>query len=55
MTSPATITRCNVIYVSQSDITKVDLVKRLLPVFNNSETQDKIVEALCKFTINEIQ
>ena len=29
MTSPATITRCNVIYVSQNDISKALFVKKL--------------------------
>jgi dynein heavy chain 1 len=34
MTSPATITRCNVIYVSEQDVSKHSLLRGLLPLFN---------------------
>ena len=55
MTSPATITRCNVIYVSQNDISKAELIKKLLPIFTNPDTHDKMTDALGRFSITDIQ
>lgn len=55
MTSPATITRCNVIYVSHNDINKADLIKKLLPIFTNPEVNDKMADALGRFNITDIQ
>lgn len=55
MTSPATITRCNVIYVSHNDISKAELIKKLLPIFTNSEAYDKMTDALGRFSITDIQ
>lgn len=55
MTSPATITRCNVIYVSQNDISKAELIKKLLPVFTIPETHEKMTDALSRFSITDIQ
>jgi len=34
MTSPATITRCNVIFIGESDVDKSQLIKNQLPKLN---------------------
>lgn len=54
MTSPATITRCNVIYVSEQDIAKPTLIRKLLPSFNSLEATRKMQEVLSEFTYTEI-
>jgi len=36
MTSPATITRCNVIFVNEGDIDKKKLIDNYLPTFSSS-------------------
>ena len=55
MTSPATITRCNVIFVSEADIDKKKLIQNIIPFFNTLETNNKIKEMLDKFSISQIQ
>ena len=50
MTSPATITRCNVIYVCEEDIKKNELIKTLLPVTGNKEVQDRFTAILNIFS-----
>lgn len=54
MTSPATITRCNVIYVSEQDIAKPTLIRKLLPTFNSIEPAQKMQEVLSKYSYTEI-
>lgn len=54
MTSPATITRCNVIYVSEQDIDKPTLIRKLLPSFNSILAAQKMQEVLSKYSYTEI-
>lgn len=55
MTSPATITRCNVIFVSQQDVSKIDLIRKLLPKMSFPEVEDKMTDALKNFSEEELQ
>lgn len=52
MTSPATITRCNVIFVSETDIDKKKLIEKVIPYFNTLEMNNKVKEILDKFSIS---
>lgn len=50
MTSPATITRCNIVFVSEEDVPKGDLIRRLMPRLSAPEAEEKLGEALRGFS-----
>jgi hypothetical protein len=54
MTSPATITRCNVIFVNETDVNKNKLINNYLPAFSSTEFHHKMFNMLNQYSINTI-
>jgi hypothetical protein len=54
MTSPATITRCNVIHLDEHDIDKKALIAKELPALSSKEFTSKLVTLLNEFNAAEI-
>ena len=55
MTSPATITRCNVINISEHDIDKKDFIDKELPLMSNKEIRKRLALLMGEFAITEIR
>lgn len=50
MTSPATITRCNVINVSERDLDKKVIIQKNVPTLSSKDLQDKVTSVLSAFS-----
>lgn len=46
MTSPATITRCNLVYVCEHNLKKSELIQKQLPLLTLREITGKIIQIL---------